>query len=492
MKKIVLNAFILSVLVALSTSLSAQTARQSTLTDSLQRRFSAMVRSNDSSQKEMLKKELYKLTKSKDEQSLTLALRFFDQLQMNATTDSLVNVIKKRFPKGNLAKNTEINVIYNEKDPVKKETEFQKYLKKFPPEKFSDKITFDYGRYSVATAYAEAGNSDKAMEYANQLESPTWRGEGWSAISTALKGAGDLENAGELIKRSISNAESFMKSNNQSNDARFVTLGYYSYCSAYADILYRQKRYDESLSYLLKKQQGGRPFDASEKHTYINLLTALGRNLEAFLTLNELVNAGEAASSDLDRFKELYVKLNGSDSGYNELISAVRKKQNEIMKQKLAKEMINIPAPSFSAKDADDNAVSTESLKGKIVIIDFWATWCGPCKRSFPAMQMAVNKYKNDPDVVFLFIHTWEKEENPTKAAIDYLKDNNFTFRLIMDVKDPVTKTNNIITPFKVSGIPTKFIIDKQGNIRYRVTGFSGSDEMAVEELSAMIESIRK
>ena len=120
MKKIVLNAFILSIMLALSASVNAQVQGTASPSDSLQRRFSAMIRSNDSSQKEMLKKELYKLTKSKDEQSLTLALRFFDQLQMNATTDSLVNVIKKRFPKGNLAKNTEINVIYNEKDPVKK------------------------------------------------------------------------------------------------------------------------------------------------------------------------------------------------------------------------------------------------------------------------------------------------------------------------------------------------------------------------------------
>jgi thiol-disulfide isomerase/thioredoxin len=492
MKKNVLNAFILSIMLALSALVNAQVQRTASPSDSLQRRFSAMIRSNDSSQKEMLKKELYKLTKSKDEQSLTLALRFFDQLQMNATTDSLVNVIKKRFPKGNLAKNTEINVIYNEKDPVKKEAEFQKYLKKFPPEKFTDKIVFDYGYCDVASAYAQAGNSAKAMQYANQLGSPVWRGEGWAIIAASLKGSGDLDSAGELIKRSISNAESFMKGNNQSSDARFVTLGYYSYCSAYADILYRQKRYDESLSYLLKKQNGGRPFDATEKQTYINLLTVLGRNLEAFLTLNELVNSGEAASSDLARFKELYVKLNGSDSGLNELLGALRKKQTEMIKQKLAKEIINLPAPLFTAKDVDGNTVSLAGLKGKVVIVDFWATWCGPCKKSFPAMQMAVDKYKNDENVKFLFIHTWEKEDNPTVAAINYLKENNYSFHLIMDLKDPVTKTNNIVTSYKVTGIPTKFIIDGNGNIRYKIVGSAGNDEAVVEELSAMIESIRK
>lgn len=492
MKKIVLNAFILSVILVLSASLNAQSQRSSSPADSLQRRFSAMIRSNDSSQKEMLKKELYQLTKSKDEQSLTLAMRFFDQLKMSATTDSLISIIKKKFPKGNLARNTEIQIVYDVRDPVKKEAEFQKYLKKFPPEKFTDKIVFDYGYCDVASAYAQAGNSTKAMEYANKLESTVWKGEGWAVIAASLKGNGDLENAGVLIKKSITNAENAMKSNSQSNDTRFISTGYYTYCGMYADILYRQKKYDEALSYLLKKKQGGRNFDTTEKQTYINLLIALGRNLEAFLTLNDQIKEGLGSTSDLTRFKELYIKLNGSDSGLNELLLIARKKQTEVLKQKLAKEIITVPAPIFTTKDVDGNTVSLGDLKGKIVIVDFWATWCGPCKKSFPAMQMAVNKYKNDENVKFLFIHTWEKEDNPTVAAINYLKENNYNFQLVMDLKDPVTKTNNIVTSYKVTGIPTKFLIDGEGNIRYKVTGFSGGDEAAVEELSAMIESVRK
>jgi thiol-disulfide isomerase/thioredoxin len=492
MNKSFLKTVLLGCVLLASASLYSQPGQNASLSDSLQRRLSAMVRSNDPAQKEALKKELYSLAKSKDEERLMLALRFFGQLQMNAASDSLSNIIKKRYPKGNLAKNSEIQVVYNENDPVKKEIEFQKYLKKFPPEKFSDKITYDYGRYSVASAYAEAGNSAKAMEYANQIETPTWRGEGWAGVCTALLKSGDLENAGELIRRSIANAESYMKGGSQSNEARFVTLGYYSYCAKYADILYRQKKYDQALVYLLKKEQAGRALDPVEKQTYINILVQLGRNLEAFLCLNEMINDGQGTSSDFVRFKGLYVKLNGSDSGYSDILSALQKKQTEKIKLKLEKEMINVPAPQFSAKDIDGNTVSLSDLKGKIVIIDFWATWCGPCKKSFPAMQLAVNKYKNDPGVKFLFIHTWEKEDNPTKAAINYLKENNYSFHLIMDIKDPVTKTNNIVSSYKVTGIPTKFIIDGDGNIRYKVTGFSGGDEAAVEEISAMIESVRK
>jgi len=59
-----------------------------------------------------------------------------------------------------------------------------------------------------------------------------------------------------------------------------------------------------------------------------------------------------------------------------------------------------------------------------------------------------------------------------------------------MDLKDPETGSNNVVESFGISGIPTKFILDKNGNIRFRVTGFTGSNEAAVEEISAMINMI--
>jgi len=124
------------------------------------------------------------------------------------------------------------------------------------------------------------------------------------------------------------------------------------------------------------------------------------------------------------------------------------------------------------------------------VILDFWATWCGPCKRSFPAMQMAVNKFKDNPNVQFLFIHTWEKgEADATAAAKKYIDDNKYSFQVLMDLKDE-TGSNKVVEGFGISGIPTKFILDKNGNIRFRITGFSGGDDAAVAELSAMIDMV--
>jgi thiol-disulfide isomerase/thioredoxin len=127
-------------------------------------------------------------------------------------------------------------------------------------------------------------------------------------------------------------------------------------------------------------------------------------------------------------------------------------------------------------------------LKGKVVVLDFWATWCGPCKASFPAMQTAVNKYKDDANVVFLFIDTREnKEPQPMKDdAAKFVKDNNYTFHVLLDEKD------KIIANYNVSGIPTKFVIDPKGNVKYTSVGYNGNADELVQELSLMVENAKK
>ena len=150
------------------------------------------------------------------------------------------------------------------------------------------------------------------------------------------------------------------------------------------------------------------------------------------------------------------------------------------------------PAPSFTLLDLEGKAVSLDDLKGKVVVLDFWATWCAPCIKSFPAMQMAVEKYKEDPEVEFLFINTWERQENPTEFVQQFMDKRGFDFTVLMDLKDPVSKRNPVVERYGVNGIPVKFIIDPDGNIQHKITGFMGGDNQAqVKELADLIESIR-
>ena len=154
----------------------------------------------------------------------------------------------------------------------------------------------------------------------------------------------------------------------------------------------------------------------------------------------------------------------------------------------IKKKMINLPAPDFKLRDLEGNFVRLFDLRNQIVVIDFWASWCGPCIRSFPDMQKTKNKLKGK-NVEFLFINTFEREMEVQRMdqICKTLTSKGFDFRVLLDEKSG----NDFETAkaYKVQSIPTKFIIDRNGNMRYRSEGFSGDDTF-IEELETVIDII--
>jgi thiol-disulfide isomerase/thioredoxin len=169
--------------------------------------------------------------------------------------------------------------------------------------------------------------------------------------------------------------------------------------------------------------------------------------------------SGQNSALLVKQLQEIYKKLNLSDSEFKKN----RKTYLELTSKKLKEDIIakygNVKAIAFSLTNLEGKQIKLSDYMGKVVVLDFWATWCGPCRASFPGMQELVNEYKNK-NVEFLFIDTWQ-EGTPNainKEVSKFVKENSYNFHVLFDYK------NDIVTKYKVESIPTKIVIDKNGN----------------------------
>ena len=132
------------------------------------------------------------------------------------------------------------------------------------------------------------------------------------------------------------------------------------------------------------------------------------------------------------------------------------------------------PAPDFTLEDIDAKKFSLKDYRGKVVLLNFWATWCPPCRRELPSMQRVYEHFK---------------DRNFAVLALDQMEDVDqiFTYTGGLEVSPtfPVLfdKDSSVSRAYKVHGLPTTYLIDKKGYIRFRAIGGREFDHPDVEKL---------
>ncbi len=135
------------------------------------------------------------------------------------------------------------------------------------------------------------------------------------------------------------------------------------------------------------------------------------------------------------------------------------------------------PAPAFALPDLDDAITKLSDLKGKILIVNFWATWCPPCRKEMPSMQRAWEKIK-DKGVVLIGIHVGGN----TDKIWDFTSQHNLTFPILIDKRGAVSKK------WKTIGLPTTYVVDGRGRKIYRAIGGREWDD---DQLLAQVLALR-
>ncbi|MEL4306598.1 TlpA family protein disulfide reductase [Joostella sp. CR20] len=397
--------------------------------------------------------------------------------------DSIKEAAIVAFPKGEIAEQDKLIKVYRTKDLAEKEEAYKNFKTEFPT---SSGRMNDIVLQSLATAYYKEGNTEKFNEYANLIEDKMTTASAYNNIAwTNAEAKKDLDFAENISKKSLDLIKSL--ENEPDNKPVFYSEKQYKnrlesvykmYADTYGLVLFEQGKIKDAIA--SQKIAVGEGNTITTNKRYLEFLLA-DKQYETVLTEGEVfIKKGKSSPEMLDYYAEAYKATKGEvglDTKINELKDAVYVH----LKGEIEENLLDEEAPLFTLKDTQGNEVSLASLKGKVVILDFWATWCGPCKASFPEMQQLVEKYEDDDKVAILFVNTFENTPKREKDVTGFIAENKYDFHVIYD--DPIKDSRKFVVAdsYGITGIPTKIIIGPDGKLNYKAVGYEGNGKLLTE-----------
>jgi len=202
-------------------------------------------------------------------------------------------------------------------------------------------------------------------------------------------------------------------------------------------------------------------------------LVRAGKNQEALAPYADAFTIPDARNTDADRAQdraqlgEAYLKLHGSEKGLGDLILEAYDRTNGLLAARRLRLRQNDPnaqasnVEEFTISGLDGAKLRIASLKGKVVVFDFWATWCGPCRTQHPLYEQVKQRFHDSPDVVFLSIDTDDEHD----LVPPFLKANNWPPQHVY-FEDGLSRV------LAITSMPTTIVLDRRGEVISRMNGF--------------------
>jgi thiol-disulfide isomerase/thioredoxin/Flp pilus assembly protein TadD len=359
-------------------------------------------------------------------------------------------------------------------DPVTRAAALKKFIESHPK---SDLLGIAHERLVAALIAAKAPTADVVAATEAGLANIE---EGFPRADLYNTVAMELAERGEQLDRANDYATKAVASVPDDPDAAEMaaaltdTLGW---------VQYKRGEYDKAVVTFTQAVKYAADSDEILYH-YGMALEKVGKTdeaIEVYIRAAAVFPKGSAQAETL--LRALYEKRNGSVQGLDARIASARdvsRKRVVFEERRYEKQ-----APEWALKDIAGKPVKLSDFKGKVIVMDFWGSWCPPCRMELPSFQAMHDKYKGNKNVVFLGMN-WEKPGEPAvrmKAVTDFMTNNKYTFPVVIDHDSVAVKA------YELQGFPTVFMIDSSGMIRYRNVGYDDGVEKIIE---AQLESLLK
>jgi len=416
----------------------------------------------------------------------------------------------KNYPTGIVARDKEILRIFRLANPEKQTQLLADYVKTYPSEDWQDietEATKMYlGKIFQAVIYNQVikyNNYDLLTEYIHELPYDYLYSFFWHMVQVPYGNeqltAEQVYPHGKLLLDEAFNRPQLKK------QQVYSPIEWQNYLLDYrkdalldwSKVINKLGHKQEAMTWMEKIEPYFEGKSSQFSDFYVQLLEETGDHRKALEVIKTGLSNNAASPEMLDILKTDYIQKNGSDKDFDSYVHSMKnleltKDQQEHLKASL----IDLPIDLFELETLEGQKLNMVDYKGKTLIIDFWATWCAPCKAAMPGMNMAYQKYKDDDDVAFFFISTMETSKDFQQKIHSFIEEKGYEFTVLLDVPNPKNKKRDFVytqyaKTFKFSGIPQKLIIGPNGNLRWRSTGYEGSPSALADEISYLIELLK-
>ncbi len=239
-----------------------------------------------------------------------------------------------------------------------------------------------YLKKAISEAYANEGNVEMAAKWSADLPIALKMADLKNKSRTMAEEGKDLQTAKKMSAEATMYAKRQYENPTEKKDESMSTRTwkrelentYATYADTYAFILYQLEEYNDGLPFAKAAATIAKFLNAEYNERYAMYLQKVVPNTNAKNILEEMVVAGSASAKTKNGLKDFYKKEKNTENGFDTYVVALEEKVNKKNKLQIAKTIIKKPSPKFNLKDWNGKEVSLENLKGKIVVIDFWAT----------------------------------------------------------------------------------------------------------------------